>query len=465
MQTPRIILIYKNNNKILKNMFHSIETLEFIRLVEQCRLTVKRQQISHFNSSVLLLKNCLVSMYGCADIVSLIKNGKSLHECRKFNDAMINTLENSKCSKSSSYSEFSHLKKILLTSSIDTSFISKLTLIKKNPKTEEDELIMLIPKRYRIMSGIGPYIKQLVTNLRKHSNIKSTKSIKLFMYFIFNKLFPNCSLTISTITETKIPIVKEWIENYPNFCSMWKRWVCLFFEIHKVDASSLLKLKSVQPTLPDTFWIEGDRHKISCDDLEKIYNAAETTLEKLCFLLMITTGMRVSGLTRIKLEHIILKRDNDFDVKEHSKTLEKGNKWFCFFLIPQIQCLIKKWILEERMVNSIYLFPSHRYSDKPICTTTISKLFKRVVMRANLVGKQFHLHSLRHSYAHILLNCGNSVDVVSKLLNHSSPATTEKFYLRESVIEIVNRANIPWLKKNTPTPCEMPDFLKRFTLS
>ena len=63
-----------------------------------------------------------------------------------------------------------------------------------------------------------------------------------------------------------------------------------------------------------------------------------------------------------------------------------------------------------------------------------------------LVGKQYHPHSLRHSYAHILLETGNSVDVVAKCLNHSSSAVTEQFYLVESAVEVNARANIPWMK-------------------
>ena len=52
---------------------------------------------------------------------------------------------------------------------------------------------------------------------------------------------------------------------------------------------------------------------------------------------------------------------------------------------------------------------------------------------------------------------GASVDVVAKCLNHSSSKTTAKFYLKESIEEVTNRANIPWLqgssrKREPPLP-------------
>ena len=74
-----------------------------------------------------------------------------------------------------------------------------------------------------------------------------------------------------------------------------------------------------------------------------------------------------------------------------------------------------------------------------------------------------HPHALRHSYAHILLNSGNSVDIVSKLLGHSSSSTTEKFYLKETASDVAERANIPWLDKSLTCKKVVPDFLKATT--
>jgi hypothetical protein len=65
---------------------------------------------------------------------------------------------------------------------------------------------------------------------------------------------------------------------------------------------------------------------------------------------------------------------------------------------------------------------------------------------------------LRHSYGHLLLEAGNSVHEVSKLLGHSNIATTEMFYLKESSADVAKRANIPWLTKPEKQD-NLPKFL------
>jgi len=57
-----------------------------------------------------------------------------------------------------------------------------------------------------------------------------------------------------------------------------------------------------------------------------------------------------------------------------------------------------------------------------------------------------------------LLEAGNSVHEVSKLLGHSNIATTEMFYLKESSADVAKRANIPWLTKPEKQD-NLPKFL------
>lgn len=73
-------------------------------------------------------------------------------------------------------------------------------------------------------------------------------------------------------------------------------------------------------------------------------------------------------------------------------------------------------------------------------------------------GKHIHAHSLRHSFAHILLESGNKPELVSKMLGHSSTITTEQYYLKESASEASKRMNIPWLER-TEQENPVPSFL------
>lgn len=73
-------------------------------------------------------------------------------------------------------------------------------------------------------------------------------------------------------------------------------------------------------------------------------------------------------------------------------------------------------------------------------------------------GKHIHTHSLRHSFAHILLETGNKPELVSKMFGHSSALTTEQYYLKESPSEASKRMNIRWLER-TEQENPIPSFL------
>jgi len=59
------------------------------------------------------------------------------------------------------------------------------------------------------------------------------------------------------------------------------------------------------------------------------------------------------------------------------------------------------------------------------CYTTISKSFKRLMKEAGL--EKVNCHTLRHTAASIMINAGESLYAVQKVLRHSSSAVTEKY--------------------------------------
>jgi integrase len=191
----------------------------------------------------------------------------------------------------------------------------------------------------------------------------------------------------------------------------------------------------------------SDVHRISSEDLEKIHAQSKcSVLDELLFTLMITTGLRVGAVTLILIASVADVVDHHFVVRTQSRTREKGNKWAHFLLTTRVQELVRAWLTGHRpAVDSPYLFPGATPGGH-VTTNAIRGRFSKLCAAAGLAGRQFHPHALRHSFAHMLLEAGNSVDVVSKCLNHSSSAITEAVYLRESATELLRRANIPWLR-------------------
>ena len=69
-----------------------------------------------------------------------------------------------------------------------------------------------------------------------------------------------------------------------------------------------------------------------------------------------------------------------------------------------------------------WLFPN-RARTGPLGTASLQKTFAAVV-RASGLTKHASIHTLRHSYATHLLECGVHLRVIQELLGHRSPATT-----------------------------------------
>lgn len=209
----------------------------------------------------------------------------------------------------------------------------------------------------------------------------------------------------------------------------------------------------------------GDVHRISVPDLDRLYSASRKLgiFEELFFLILISTGMRCTGLVRIrildvvsfkstKMEQTDIEEESNVQVRDYGVTIEKYNRRFKFPLIPRVKELIWKYLKEERPADtSPYLFPG-TMRDGHVTHTVISNRFRKICQVAGLKGRQFHPHALRHSYAHMLHVCGNRPEVVSKMLGHTSVETTNRYYLPESAEDVIHRAHIPWLPPNSSPP-------------
>ena len=162
-------------------------------------------------------------------------------------------------------------------------------------------------------------------------------------------------------------------------------------------------------------------------------------------------------------------KNGRYEVRAEGKTKEKGNKFARFVICPQVRKLLHAWLTTHRPADDgPYVLPGAT-PGRHMTTDCLRSRFSKLCKRCSLQGQEFHPHALRHTNAHILLECGNSVESVSKCLNHSSTAVTEKFYLRESAAEVQSRCNVPWIKTETESEKHqramnaLPEFLKAST--
>jgi len=431
------------------------------------------KQSGHISMAFELLAGVLNKMYKNTSYETLVKRSVNIKESELFSNAAKEFIGEIKWRYATANVVFFVLKRILLQTSVNHAFVDRLSILSANV-VDQGELSNMLPSRYKNTTdeNVRKRLSEYVQIVHSKTRNKSPMSIRQIIYFLLNSFFRVLDIDVETIQDNS-PKFELTIEKIREMCGGteiqrklgWIKLFCNHIFNHKTD-EKLFDLseytdKSVK-AFRHTKGDNSDTHRISADELDALYNASkseDSVRDELIFLLLITTGMRIGGLVNIVLEHVATINGSDVVIKNYGRTIEKGNKWFSFNLTPQVQSLLKIWISDERKaVNSPFLFSSSRGTSGHINTGTVRVMFSNMCKRAGLVGDHLHIHSLRHSFAHILLESGNNVEIVSKMLGHSSSQTTESYYLKENAVEVSKRANIPWLVPSKKVKI-IPDFL------
>ena len=138
---------------------------------------------------------------------------------------------------------------------------------------------------------------------------------------------------------------------------------------------------------------------------------------KLCFLLMLTTGIRRTELTKIKVNNIDLKNGQIYleDTKNHKPRM-------IYIITDEIKNLITE--LENQIQNQKFLFYSSK-TNGYVTPNTVSSYFTKI--KKDLELKTLSPHKLRHTYATILINNGADMNSVRLLLGHSTLNMTQRY--------------------------------------
>ena len=420
-----------------------------------------------WNLGFTLLTHTIYLMYEHT-LFSHLVNRSSIHnESVKYSQNMLKVIEINDWSQATGRIAYNVMKKILRYTNIEETFINKLSLNYKKP-IKRDSPEFCLPTAYKKLDkdNISRCILvKWIVCIKNTTQYKSQGSIRLLISFIIKFLeYNNISVAeypqVKDLSVEKIKTsIKEIQPCYPlrKKVSYLIAFICYVLEyIEFFD--ELNTYKKTTPIIAKKTQEESDQHRISKEELEKMYEATKDNIKYMCiFLLMISTGLRVGGVSNIKLVHITTTINDVITVNKTGRTIEKGNKWFTFPISEKLSNLLYTYITTSRESNSSYLFPG-RGEDIGLAPCSISNIIKKIATKAGLSGKHIHAHSIRHSFAHILLETGNKPELVSKMLGHTSTATTEQYYLKESAVEASERMDIPWLeRKEFKNP--VPDFL------
>lgn len=449
-----------------KDPLYIEESEEILMLKKYYTSEILNIQQGHWTLAFTLLTNTLFVMYQHTNFSYLVNRSNIYEESKKFSMTMKKISEVNEWSRTTSNIAFNSLKKLLLKTNINKNFINTITL-PYDKKIKQNSPEFCLPTKYKKLPDDNPekiLIIDFIKKTKHNTKYKSQSSIRMFISFVLQFLkYNNISITqYQEVSKLSFEDIQKSLENiFPNKKMRAKVHCVMVFICFVLGDTTLIKdfenYKKSIITIKNTE-TDIDVHRISKYELEKMYEASKDNLMyQTIFLLMISTGIRTVGVSNIKLEHIYTITNNIITINKTGRTVEKGNKWFTFVISEKLSELLLQYITTQRKNISQYLFPG-RGEDIGLSPSSISSIIKKIAKKAGLTGKHIHAHSLRHSFAHILLETGNKPELVSKMLGHTSTQTTEQYYLKESASEASKRMNIPWLER-TEQENPVPSFL------
>lgn len=132
----------------------------------------------------------------------------------------------------------------------------------------------------------------------------------------------------------------------------------------------------------------------------------------------INLGLRISDLLCIRYEDLNLE-DKHLVLKEQKTQKRKEIR-----LNDVVIEIVKR--RKGEYPNDIYLFQVHsnRMKNKPISRFSVSQTFKDC---GEILGLKINTHSMRKTRGHIMYSDNVPIEMIAKVLNHSSPSVTMRY--------------------------------------
>ena len=141
------------------------------------------------------------------------------------------------------------------------------------------------------------------------------------------------------------------------------------------------------------------------------------------FKVQLNTGLRISDVVNLKYDDVFEKNGN---LKKHiSLTEKKTKKHRVIFINNELKNVFKELREYFKLSSGIYLFKSRKGQNKPITTTQVHRIYQNIGKVFNL--KNFNSHSLRKTFCYFVYQKNKDINLIMKLMNHSSTAITLRY--------------------------------------
>lgn len=157
---------------------------------------------------------------------------------------------------------------------------------------------------------------------------------------------------------------------------------------------------------------------MSAVEVKQIIDTIKNIKHKMIISLLYSTGMRLSEIAHLKIEHIDSK-DMRIKVVEG-----KGKKDRFVPLSLNILQELRAYYIQYKPLNYLFNGTKHgaRYSPR-----SIQHILQTALIKSGLQSKQFSIHTLRHSFATHLLDNGTDLQAIQELMGHHHISQTVQY--------------------------------------
>ena len=160
---------------------------------------------------------------------------------------------------------------------------------------------------------------------------------------------------------------------------------------------------------------------LSNQEVEKIMHSDLSILEQTIFEMLYSCGLRVSELSKLRINDINIKSQNII-------CYGKGSKERIVPFGDYAKQILAKYIKNRELITE----SNNLKTDLLLLNTngrlvTRQDIYRIVHKMGNIINKDISPHTLRHTFATHLLENGADLRVVQELLGHSDVATTQLY--------------------------------------
>lgn len=257
---------------------------------------------------------------------------------------------------------------------------------------------------------------------------------QILAYFDWHKIYTTSQITKEILTNyVNYRLSNSKIKNVTLNKELKALYTLENFLARNEYIDSFVKIDLLSETVPQIITVEQK-------DLDRIlvYIKTLSCQSQLIILLLISTGIRTTELTRITKDNVDLLNNQIYLEQTKSKKPR-----FIFITDNHIKDLIIQ-NMERNKKNNFLLFSSKDGSQ--YTANAVREILKKIKRKLDI--KKLSPHKLRHTYATHLMEEGADLESVRLLLGHSTYEMTKRYVHLSTrhIKEVNNRYNV--LKKS-----------------